>query len=51
MRTLKARLLLAVGLVLASPLAAMAADPDGTDTIWEWIVRMLTWAAGSWHLY
>ena len=51
MRTLRARLIIVTGLILTSPVVAFAGDPDKTDSLWQWIVRLLTWSAGSWHLY
>jgi len=30
---------------------AAAADPESQETLWDWLVRMLSWAAGGWHYY
>ncbi|MFH1502772.1 MAG: hypothetical protein ABIG03_06965 [Candidatus Eisenbacteria bacterium] len=51
MRTLKGRLLLVVGLIMTSPVAALAGDPDTQETAWDWLVRFLSWAAGGWHIF
>jgi hypothetical protein len=51
MRSLKARLLLVTVTMMAWPVAAMAADPETQETVWEWVVRLLSWAAGGWHYY
>lgn len=51
MLTLRARLIIVASLILTSPIAAFAGNPDKSETLWDWIVRMMAWAAGSWHLY
>jgi hypothetical protein len=52
MRTFLARIFLVLVVVLASPVVAFAADNGETrDTLWEWFVRLVTWAAGGWHGY
>ncbi len=51
MRSLKGRLLLTVGLILTSPMGALAADPEAQDTMWNWVVRFLSWDAGGWHIF
>jgi hypothetical protein len=38
--------------VLMSPTVVSAATEEGSkDTIWEWFIRLITWAAGGWHGY
>lgn len=51
MGALRARVVLALLTVAATPVAALAGDPDGHQSIWDWIVRFLQWAAGGWHHY
>ena len=49
MKRLSTRMYLALLIVLASPVACFAADPDGGDSILEWIIRFIVWSAGGWH--
>ena len=51
MRTLRAKLIIVAGLILTSPVAALAGDPEKGAQLWDWLVRLLTWTAGGWHLY
>lgn len=51
MRTLRSRLLLVTVLIMTSPVAALAADAEAQETMWDWLVRALSWAAGGWHIY
>lgn len=50
MKTLRARIALVLLVLAASPVAAFASDAE-TETIWDWIVRLLQWTAGGWHHY
>ena len=38
-------------MLAATPVAAFAASQEGDETLWDWIVRFLQWAAGGWHNY
>ncbi len=49
MKRLTTRVYLTLLIVLATPVACFAADPDGGESIFEWIVRFFAWAAGGWH--
>lgn len=49
MKRFTARLYLTLLIVLATPVVCFAADVDGGDTIFEWVVRFFAWAAGGWH--
>ena len=51
MKTLRARIALVLLVLAASPVVALAGDAQGRDTIWDWMVRLLQWTAGGWHLY
>lgn len=51
MKTLRARIVLVLLVLAASPVAALASDADGKETLWNWIVRLLQWTAGGWHHY
>ena len=50
MRTLRSRLFLVVVLIMTSPVAALAADLEAQESMWDWLVRFLSWSAGGWHL-
>ena len=41
---------IALIVVLTSPVVALAADSD-SDSILDWVFRLLRWAAGGWHGY
>ncbi len=49
MKRLTSRLYLTLLIVLATPVACLAADPEGGESILEWIIRFVVWAAGGWH--
>jgi len=51
MRALRARVALALLTVAATPVVAFAGNPGGHETMWDWVVRFLQWAAGGWHHY
>jgi len=53
MRALRTRLPLVLFLILTSPVVTFAATVGGEpqETLWDWMVRLLTWAAGGWHYY
>lgn len=51
MRATMARAGLILFVILCSPIASLAADPATGDKVWEWVVRLLAWAAGGWHYY
>jgi len=50
-KTLRARIALVLLVLAASPVAAFASNAEGEETLWDWIVRLLQWAAGGWHNY
>jgi hypothetical protein len=50
-KTLKAKIALALLVLAASPIAAFASDVGDKETIWDWMVRLLQWTAGGWHHY
>ena len=39
---------IALIVVLTSPVVALAANGDG-ETIVDWFIRLMIWAAGGWH--
>ncbi len=49
MKRFSTRLYLVLLVVLASPVACFAADPEEGMTLWDWIVLFFTWASGGWH--
>jgi len=51
-KSLLTRTSLVVFSILASPtLVAAATDEASKDTIWDWFIRLVIWAAGGWHGY
>ncbi|MBM3307778.1 MAG: hypothetical protein FJY74_05580 [Candidatus Eisenbacteria bacterium] len=51
MTTLRARIALVLLVLAASPIVAFAAEQAEQESLWDWIVRFLVWAAGGWHGY
>ena len=51
MNSLRTRIVLVLLALAATPVAALAADGASEETIWDWIVRLMQWAAGGWHHY
>jgi hypothetical protein len=49
MKRLTTRVYLTLLIVLATPMACFAADPGAGESLFEWVVRFLAWAAGGWH--
>ncbi len=49
MKRLTTRVYLTLLIVLATPVACFAADLEGGDSLFDWVVRFLAWAAGGWH--
>ncbi len=49
MKRMTTRVYLTLLIVLATPVACFASDPDGGESLFEWVVRFFAWAAGGWH--
>jgi hypothetical protein len=53
MRALRTRIPLVLFLILSSPVVTLAGNTTGEpgESLWDWVVRLLAWAAGGWHYY